>query len=270
MCHFQHICHHAFHSSPYPTSERCSGTFRSPCINVKDSLPWTGFQTCGFKKPWPSAPTQHGEGDWKVDLKSHIRWALVALLNHYTCDIRRDSLVCQHESSCKTLTQFPNNRRRVILILLYSFLWPMSPLVRLLDHTHTHTHTHTHRVGLLWTSDQLVAEAATYTTHTTHKRRTAMPSAGFERGIPATKRLQTHAADHAAIGTGPIRAQKLYFVSDNLAAHAYRSRTSASYYCSLVTPTETKLWLKVSRCVSQKKFSDGQNTEWKLLQNGPQ
>jgi hypothetical protein len=38
-------------------------------------------------------------------------------------------------------------------------------------HTHgrarTHTHTHTHTVGLLWTSDQPVAEAATYTTNTT-------------------------------------------------------------------------------------------------------
>jgi len=57
-----------------------------------------------------------------------------------------------------------------------------------------------------------------------------MPSAGFERTIPAIKRLQTYAVDHTAIGIGPIRAQKLYFVSYNLAAHAYRS-----YYCSLVT-----------------------------------
>jgi len=31
--------------------------------------------------------------------------------------------------------------------------------------THTHTHTHIHTVGLLCTSDQLVTEAATYTTH---------------------------------------------------------------------------------------------------------
>ena len=30
---------------------------------------------------------------------------------------------------------------------------------------------HTHPVGLLWTSDQLVAEAATYTTHNKHKIR---------------------------------------------------------------------------------------------------
>ena len=31
------------------------------------------------------------------------------------------------------------------------------------SHTIRHTHTHTEPVGLLWTSDQLVAEAATYT-----------------------------------------------------------------------------------------------------------
>ena len=46
---------------------------------------------------------------------------------------------------------------------------------------------HTHPVGLLWTSDQLVAEAATYTSHNKHKRRTSMPSARFELAIPAVK-----------------------------------------------------------------------------------
>lgn len=34
-------------------------------------------------------------------------------------------------------------------------------------------------------SDQLVAEAATYTTHNNHKRLTFMPSAGFEPGVSA-------------------------------------------------------------------------------------
>jgi len=61
-------------------------------------------------------------------------------------------------------------------------------------HTHTHTHphppTHTHTVGLLWTSDQHVAEAATYTTHNKYKGQTFMPSVGFEPAIPAIKRLQ--------------------------------------------------------------------------------
>jgi hypothetical protein len=37
--------------------------------------------------------------------------------------------------------------------------------------THTHTHTHTHTVGLLWASDQLMAESATYTRHDKHKIR---------------------------------------------------------------------------------------------------
>ena len=85
----------------------------------------------------------------------------------------------------------------------------MSPLVRFLDHTHTHTHSPTHtdkeRVGLLWTNDQLVAEAATYTTHTTHNRRTSISSAGFERAIPAVRRLQTYAIDHTATRTGPTQ-----------------------------------------------------------------
>jgi hypothetical protein len=36
--------------------------------------------------------------------------------------------------------------------------------------SHTIRHTHTHQVGLLWTSDKLVAEAATYTTHNKHKK----------------------------------------------------------------------------------------------------
>jgi hypothetical protein len=34
------------------------------------------------------------------------------------------------------------------------------------SHTIRHTHTHTHAVGLLLTSDQLVAEVAAYTTQT--------------------------------------------------------------------------------------------------------
>jgi len=59
--------------------------------------------------------------------------------------------------------------------------------------THTHTHTHTYTVGLLLTSDQPVAEAATYRTHNKHKRRTFMPSVGFEPAIPAIMRPKTFA-----------------------------------------------------------------------------
>jgi hypothetical protein len=56
----------------------------------------------------------------------------------------------------------------------------------------SHTIVHTHPVGLLCTSDQLVAEAATYTTHNKHKRWTSMPSGGIEPVIQEMKRLQTY------------------------------------------------------------------------------
>jgi len=59
--------------------------------------------------------------------------------------------------------------------------------LRFLDYTQ---HTHTHTAGLLWMSDQFVAEGATYTTHKIHNRRTSMLSAGFELAIPAIKPLQ--------------------------------------------------------------------------------
>jgi hypothetical protein len=42
-------------------------------------------------------------------------------------------------------------------------------------------------------SNQLVAEAATYTTHNKHKRRTSMPSEGFKPAIPAIEQPQTYA-----------------------------------------------------------------------------
>jgi len=50
-------------------------------------------------------------------------------------------------------------------------------------------------------SDQLVAEAGTYTTH---NRRTSMYSAGFETAIPAMEHLQTYALDRTATGIGYV------------------------------------------------------------------
>ena len=57
-------------------------------------------------------------------------------------------------------------------------------------------------VGLLWTSDQLVAETSTWqhTTFTTDK--TPMPPVGFEPTIPADERPQTHTLDRGATGIG--------------------------------------------------------------------
>jgi hypothetical protein len=49
-------------------------------------------------------------------------------------------------------------------------------------------------------SDQLVAEAATYTTHNKPKGRIYMPWAGLEPTIPAVKRFDTYALDRTATG----------------------------------------------------------------------
>ena len=77
--------------------------------------------------------------------------------------------------------------------------------------THTHTHTHTHPVGLLCTSCQPVAEAASYGTRNKYKRRTFMSSAGIEPAIPATKRLQPHSLDRTATGIGRVEVQPFEF-----------------------------------------------------------
>jgi hypothetical protein len=61
------------------------------------------------------------------------------------------------------------------------------------------THAIRHTVGLLWTSDQPIAEASTYTTYK-HKRQTSMPRAGFKPAVPATKRPWTYTLDCAATG----------------------------------------------------------------------
>ena len=80
------------------------------------------------------------------------------------------------------------------LILSSSCVAPQAASVlRFLGHTHTHRHS----LGLLSMSDQLVAEATTYTKHNKHKRRTSMQSLGLEPTIPATERLQTCALDRA-------------------------------------------------------------------------
>jgi hypothetical protein len=62
----------------------------------------------------------------------------------------------------------------------------------------SHTISYTHPVGLLRTSDRLVAEAATYATRNRQNSQKTTPSAGFEPVIPAIKRLQTYAVDRTA------------------------------------------------------------------------
>ena len=56
-------------------------------------------------------------------------------------------------------------------------------------------------VGLLWTSDQSVAETSTWQ-HSTHIRQISTPLVGFEPTISAGERPKTYALDRAATGTG--------------------------------------------------------------------
>jgi hypothetical protein len=70
--------------------------------------------------------------------------------------------------------------------------------------THTQTNTHTYPVGLLWTSDKLVAETATDTTHNKHRRRISISIAGFEPETPTIKWLQSIFYDRAATEIGTV------------------------------------------------------------------
>jgi hypothetical protein len=77
------------------------------------------------------------------------------------------------------------------------FPWRKSPIwaqtasmLRFLSHTLSDTYTQP--PGLLRTSDHLITEAATCTTHNKHNRRKSMPSAGFGLTMSAIKQLHTY------------------------------------------------------------------------------
>ena len=70
-----------------------------------------------------------------------------------------------------------------------------------------------HTVELLWMSDQLVAEAATYSTHNRQKRQTTMPSGGFEPAIPTMDWLQTYALGRAATRIRYICIYLVFYLS---------------------------------------------------------
>jgi hypothetical protein len=73
-------------------------------------------------------------------------------------------------------------------------------LVRFLDYTKWNTHTHARAVGLLWTSEELVAKVTTYPTNDKHKAQTTLPSAGFKPVTSAIQSPQTYALDGRATG----------------------------------------------------------------------
>jgi hypothetical protein len=70
----------------------------------------------------------------------------------------------------------PQTGQLVFLLLVFTFLRRneetrnyTAKLLRFLDQTLLDTHTHTHSVGLLWMSDQLAEEVASYTKQNKHE-----------------------------------------------------------------------------------------------------
>jgi hypothetical protein len=67
---------------------------------------------------------------------------------------------------------------------------------------------HTVPVGFLRTSNQLVAEDATYITHNKHNGQLSVPSAGFQPSISAINRVQTFALYRTATGIDSSKIKK--------------------------------------------------------------
>jgi hypothetical protein len=91
----------------------------------------------------------------------------------------------------------------VYICILFVEKLPKFCLVHLtVEVSRSYTIIHTHPLGLLWTSDHLVADVVTCTTHNEHKRRTSMSLARFEPPIPAINRSQTYTLGHTDTGLG--------------------------------------------------------------------
>ena len=80
---------------------------------------------------------------------------------------------------------------------LIFFFSVAASLLRFLDRTQPHTH----ETGLTHLNECSARRRgrATYTTHKGYKRRTSVPSAGFEPTVSASKRPQTQALDRTAL-----------------------------------------------------------------------
>ena len=96
-------------------------------------------------------------------------------------------------------------KARIQTPIYYLFLWRCGPtramassFLRFLDHTQDASQS----VGLLWTSDQLVAETSAWQHITITTDKQPCPPVGFEPTISASERPQTYALDRAATGTG--------------------------------------------------------------------
>jgi len=140
--------------------------------------------------------------------KSSKRTRMCIHYQHCKLKSNKRTRMCIHYQHCK----LKNKSRHITNVdkaKNISYLWLNDPtrvqtalLLRFIDQRHTQLGTHIHPVGLLWTSDQLVAEAATYTTHNKHKWKTSIPSSEFEPAIPKNEWPRTQALDSTTPGIG--------------------------------------------------------------------
>ena len=142
-----------------------------------------------------------------------------------------------------------------------------------------YTVTHTHTVELLWTSDQFVAEAVTYTTNNIHKRRTFIPSTRFEPAIPSIKRLPTHTLFASLLSLWVQQFDQTSFLLFKNTWHfeIFRcSRILRSLDGKLFTDVSGNLWVTSSRVKQYKtvcsaRLGDATARPWQshfLVQNG--
>jgi hypothetical protein len=91
----------------------------------------------------------------------------------------------------------PVSASLLLPLLVYEFfplaLQPKSGLGHLtVEVSRSHTIRHTHPIGLLLTSDQLIAEVATYTTQNKHKERCGIRTRDTSNQKAADLRLRPH------------------------------------------------------------------------------
>ena len=95
------------------------------------------------------------------------------------------------------------NLHKYFYYIQFCFPVAQQPLGRLIGEvSRSHTIRHTHPVVLLWTSDLLVSEAATYTTHNKHKRRIPMLAAGFESPNLSSRAVDTYTLNRTTTTIG--------------------------------------------------------------------
>ena len=90
-------------------------------------------------------------------------------------------------------------------------------------------------VGLLWTSDQLVAKTSTWQ-HTQHSQQINIHASqwGFEPTISAGERPQTYALDRVATGTGKIKEWELHIYFD------FQSKIEKTLVCLARPPGKSR------------------------------